>query len=51
MVPTILQNKDACYCEFYRAVNFVVRDAATIRRSPSDWGHKKPALGSSCSHH
>ena len=31
MVPTILQNKDACYCEFYRAVNFVVRDTATIR--------------------
>ena len=30
MVPTILQNKDACYCEFYRAVNFVVRDTATI---------------------
>ena len=32
MVPTILQNKeDACYCEFYRAVNFGVRDTATIR--------------------
>ena len=31
MVPTILQNKDTCYCEFYRAVNFVVRDTATIR--------------------
>ena len=33
MVPTILQNKDACYCEFYRAVNFVVRDTATIRNT------------------
>ena len=30
MVSTILQNEDAYYCEFYRAVNFVVRDTATI---------------------
>ena len=33
MVLTILQNKDACYCEFYRAVNFVVRDTATNRNT------------------
>ena len=34
MVPTLLlQNKDACYCEFYRAVNFVVRDTATTRNT------------------
>ena len=29
MVP-ILQYEDACYCEFYRAVNFEVRETVTI---------------------
>ena len=39
--------QDACYCEFYRAVDFVVHDTVTIPyltvvliRSSTNWGHK-----------
>ena len=46
--------QDACYCEFYKAVNFVVHDTVTISYltavrktvAATNWGHKNLLKGS-----
>ena len=47
--------QDACYCEFYWAVNFVVHDTVTIPYLTAvrntELGTRKLAVGFSCSHH